>query len=137
MGTTNQIYCQKCNYSVNLREGIGFMYGDLRNVVSSLRKNYRSQILEIIEKNNLSYSCGKNTIYEFRMYRSVKTGEFYSRFYVKVFIDDESSPIYETMYRCPKSQTILEKVTAEDVPNYNCPKCNKKKQTISEFILWD
>lgn len=153
MGTSFEVYCLSCDYNKNFQIGIGMMYSpynllDFSSELALLPRLIHSEkkithIKELVIGKNAQIADE----YGHEVYRCIKCGEFYERFYLSLEYDGGS---YKISYECPKCEVELERISYNNnedddlevksinFDKYPCPKCGKHSLYEGELtMLWD
>ena len=56
MGDIFSLYCQGCGYGVELRTGVGMLFGSLENVLFLVSKPRREKVKELLRREDLPVS---------------------------------------------------------------------------------
>ena len=139
MGSTSTIFCNKCDFKVDVSIGAGMMYWSLDNIASPEDKDYK----DIFNMRN-SIKEKYNKVHE-RLQESLYICDqckfWDNELSVKFMVEDKHHKeiVYEYKHICPKCSNELREVDEEEIIKYiQCPKCNSKDLDIDiGWILWD
>jgi hypothetical protein len=137
MGSGALIKCKNCDYEFQAMEGIGFMFGNLMNVIEFVPKKERAIILEYIDKFHLNTHLSDETNYYNRLYINPKTGTLYCLLYVELRDPLNNELIYKTKYLADKSNVELKPITVKRILRKPCPKCHQTTLYEEDGMLWD
>ena len=132
MGSGITITCTNCDYAKDFRLGIGMMYFLLENVISFVHHKKRQEIQRILNEEKV-VDCD----YAHTVYTCKKCGEFYERFYVKIFYGIERK-VCRLSFNCSKCKTKLKRLRNPHLlETFPCPKCKSKNLRSLPHVLWD
>ena len=138
MGDGIILNCKKCGYQKDFIFGIGFMYGDLMDVIETIPKKHREEIYPIVKNYDV------HPLFEQKVFKCNKCNGLYNKLWVKM--DYDGNKTYETKYKCYKCKIDLEKIDFDldneknqdfKFPDLICPKCGFKYLDQPMIILWD
>ncbi len=156
MGSGFGLSCKECNYSKELQYGVGFMYGDLNNVISYIPKRLQGEIKELVNKYNIAtenkiieetYMFNQDLPYlkfEEKVFKCISCNNLFNKIWVKIYYGKDK--VYKTKYKCYKCKKELEELKLDERDNKDlfkglqklaCPKCGFKYLEINAAGNWD
>lgn len=128
MGDLFSLYCQDCGYGVELRTGVGMLFGSMENVLFLVSKSRREKVKELLQRVDLAsvqyshtiFTCPECTLQGSRFNYRIKYGE---------------GEVYQPYFLCSHCRTQLEEA---DYPRNtkHCPVCGSKN-VITGSGCWD
>ena len=143
MGEGYLVECNNCDYKTELRTYFNRIEADsiyfaIKNIDYRKRKIIK-QILE--EHQNVEFSLYSNAEYSWKIFHCNKCDHLFSRFWLKLFLDDKE--LYKTNYSCSKCRSKDISIIHEDsdieeeITNCNCPICKESSLAITLNTIYD
>lgn len=143
MGQSYLVECKNCNYKTELMTGFNRIESDSINVaISNINYRKRKIIKHILkEHQNVEFRLYSNAEYSWKIFHCNKCDNLFSRFWLKLFLDDKE--LYKTNYICPacrsKDISIIHDDSSieKEIKNFNCPKCKESSLIATLGIIYD
>jgi hypothetical protein len=140
MGDGIGFECKNCDYKFDAYEGIGFMFGDLMNLIERIPKKERDSIIKLVHEYNIStqYTGDKkeSAYYENRVFVHPESGRFSIKLYVELYNPVNGELLYKTDYKTKNGKEYIQP-PIEQMKDYPCPKCKNKSLIDAGIFLWD
>ena len=134
MGSGITINCSKCSYEVDATLGIGFSYGDLRNVIDCIPTENQQKVIEIldIEKHSV-----QKTDFRHELMRCPNCRRMQGLFYYRIEYDNGN--VLESSSECSQCNVVMApyKGSMRRIPLMKCPECNEAFLITKEHVPWD
>lgn len=134
MGSISTIFCNKCDFKVDISIGPGMLYWSLDNIASPQYENY----IDIFDMRNIvkeKYNEVHESLQE-SLYICDECKFWDNKLSVKFIVKEK---VYEYNYVCPRCNNELREIDEEEIIKHiKCPKCNSKDLDIDiGWMHWD
>ena len=136
MGQSYYIECQQCDYHREVTIGVGFLFGNVKDISLALNKQDKATV-EQLDRQSLIHSHYSKG---YSIYQCEGCHSLENKCHLELY-DNEGEKIFEIASYCSKCQKqrayLPEDSDQDTIPDLKCPKCHHDQLAFTLGKLWD